>query len=151
MQSRPQDRPLALSAGKSHSPTNGREERVYSGEGFYLRFLIFDPFLIFCLPLFDDTWSAQPFISIVSQSQQGVVVSECSVIALKSSHFPIFPIPFDMPHHYWPSSRSQNACSAGLFFCFDYSAGICSSRCVKLWENLVRFTWSVVWGCMSWL
>lgn len=47
MQSRPQDRPLALSAGKSHSPTNGREERVYSGEGFYLRFLIFDPFLIF--------------------------------------------------------------------------------------------------------
>ncbi|CDQ86136.1 unnamed protein product [Oncorhynchus mykiss] len=30
MQSRPQDRPLALSAGKSHSPTNGREERVYS-------------------------------------------------------------------------------------------------------------------------
>ncbi|XP_029486196.2 scm-like with four MBT domains protein 2 isoform X1 [Oncorhynchus nerka] len=30
MQSRPQDRPLALSAGKSHSPTNGREEQVYS-------------------------------------------------------------------------------------------------------------------------
>lgn len=146
MQSRPQDRPLALSAGKSHSPTNGREEQVHSGEGFYLHFLIFDPFLIFLSSIVLMTREGHNHSSpLYHNHNRGLWLWWAAI-------FQFFPFLFDMPHHCWPSTRSQNACSAVLFFLgLDYSAWICSSHCVKLWENLVQFTWSVVWGSMSWL